>query len=1061
MSFIDIVVPDGFECGFQNTLDFESRKYCFKYEYASQGKRCTIVGDDEDVFIKWFHQLPEHQRRLYELIRTTDKVAEYYDIDYKLDEEIDEKMQETMSDETIDMVLEARNEVAQQTLSRKDIIVLSAHTNHKLSLHIISKKTYFTNNQLQNMFARDVHDKLNEKTGGDFTIDTSVYSKNRCFRMYLNHKHGIRNPLILYKPERYSYASFRDTWVVLQDEHLSQRTRIQKYTEEDIHILHHHDVNEVLTEDLEQCLKDFLNQHPYLQAENDPTKNINRINRVDDTTRPCLTDPNDQHSKENMYWYINNNSLYVGCFCKKGQHLCIGKRQGIVPVNVQPEPFTLGTHHITDYQEVHGFKTMFDKRPTGKGKTTSAMKYGEQFRRVLVIHHRLTLDADYIQKYPDYISYQSGIDADKQTVCFNSLSKIDISYYDLIIIDEIRSILKQTEMKDMMYSTHVLFNILENNNIPLIMLDANMTEDDVRFILKHRQDYHPIINHDISPETDKEIYVHHNQDDIILRMKELVDHDKKIVVVYNRSIEFMNSLLSAYTETHRILHINKLTRSSIDMDSSKWYDDYDIIAYSPTISEGVSITDSRFENVHAFGLFTSTSCPAESVSQMIARFRAIRCFRIFLDDKRTRSIPLFYNNQEVYQYVNNNISKLHLITNTQCNFRRSHSQMVMIEDEFSELFCKNMVETSIDYHNYRKTLIQKLVNNGYNIYEDFNTKFSLDECSDNKQDVNDLRAQERNRVNQLIVESPMLNTENLKQLKDKGVETEEEECMIQKYNIVKCTNIYPEYLTTDIADKFRDPDIRRVVRNIKQCFQFMHNQQDQLERVHPSIIIQENAVNIYNSIIEQQHRSFLDQKNLVTHFTTARLEWMNARVSELGFEYLLSPEPITIERFTRNMNHLVDYYSDSQNYDIYRKTQLLFGKPHNRLQQSEITSKYFTSRLYGMFRLVFGIDKEHGLVYQQISLPIQLYDKDSKIPSILGGSNLVHHQDILVQYDTMFMGGRLGSYCPVCNITLKSGTIGFIHVNSRKHKHNLQRQQQEEREENNNPAPSIQSVEVV
>ena len=329
---------------------------------------------------------------MYELIRGDDIVAEYYDIDFHIDNMSDDRVDE-LSHEFIRVLLEARNDASQQTISRKDFIVLSAHTPTKLSLHVVSKKTYFKNNKLQRIFALDVYKTISEEPGVLFNIDTSVYSNNRCFRMYLNHKYGKKNTLTLFYPSMYSYASFEDTWVVLTHQNISNREEIKKYSEDDLTIMQYHDAHETLTDDLEVLLREFMEKHPYLSVENNTSKHVNRINRIDDTTRPCLTDPSDNHSKENMYWYINKHHLYVGCFCKKGKHLCLGTRKGIHKVEKEPEPFHYGTHTSDDfkeYQDMGTFKTLYDKRRTGKGKTTCAMKYAETFERVLLIHHRLS-----------------------------------------------------------------------------------------------------------------------------------------------------------------------------------------------------------------------------------------------------------------------------------------------------------------------------------------------------------------------------------------------------------------------------------------------------------------------------------------------------------------------------------------------------------------------------------------------------------------------------------------------------------------------------------------------
>ncbi len=1033
MSFIDIVAPIGFQCGFQSTLDFNKSKYCFKYEYDNNGKRCMIVGNDKNVFLDWFKHLPESQRKLYELIREDDIVAEYYDIDLSLDTQYTLEELDDMSNSIIRTLLDARNDVAQHILSNKDLIVLSAHTFDKLSLHIITTTTYFKNTRLHRLFALDVYKKLKEMTF--FTIDISVYSKNRSFRMFMNHKHGKNNPLILFNPIIYNYASLEDTWVVLTHRDISQRVEIERYDDEELFMLEYHDEDEIMSDDLSHLLDNFIKQHPYLQAEKS-AKKINRINRIDSTTRPCLTDPSDFHSTENMYWYIRDNGLYVGCFCKKGKHLHLGLRTGIVKFEYKPEQFDYATHCSDDFKEYSDFEkitTLYDKRRTGHGKTTCAMQYATGFTNVLLIHHRLSLDDDYIEKYPEFTSYQQGVNSAKQTVCFNSLNKIDVSKYELIIIDEIRSILKQTEMKDMIYSTHVLFNILENQSTPLIMLDANMTNDDIVFLSKFRKDANKIVIHDENTCNGKNVFIISSEMETLSKIDKCIRNREKVVIIYNRSIEKMNALLSPYIEEYRVLHINKLTRKGIDMNSNNWFDNFDIIAYSPTISEGVSIVDSRFKHIHAFGLFTSTSCPAESVSQMIARFRAIENFTIYIDTKRKKTIPMFHKKEDVLKYINSNIHRLNEISQSHYNVQRSGHKLAVIEDEFFELFCKNLLEQSLDYHNYKTTLVQKLINNGYEVFDDLRCDLSIEQVVDIKQTVDQLSKKERDRLNVCILNAPVLSVDEYNYIKDKGVTSEDDECKLFKYHIMHTINVSNNYLTKDIVGSFRNPSTRTIIRNIKQCFGFIRNDNGEIERISTRVLIKENAALLMDNF--DRKLSFLDQKKCITNFSTSKLYWLNARIVELGFNYLLSPEGIPIDTFQSNMESIISHYKDPDNYTDYVNSELIFGKYFSKTKQTELTSKFITSKLTNLFSLTFGKDEHTKQVYQQINMPIRLYDREKRHPNILG--DIVLSDSIVRDYNIMFMKGMLGNHCEICNTTMTRGNIGFKHLNSVIHKRNM------------------------
>jgi Origin of replication binding protein len=997
MSYIDIRPPVGYVLGFQDTVDFNKAKYCFKYEYGDNGKRCLLAGEDKQVFLTWMSGLPEDQKRFYELIRETDKVAEFYDIDLQVNNKTLEYMNET-SVEIVKNLLHWRNEAANgynATISQKDIIVLSAHTSTKLSLHIISKRTYFENNQLHGLFAKDLYALLDNVACG-FNIDTSVYSKNRCFRMFRSHKYKKTNPLVLFEPSRYNYATMNDTLVVVDDP--GHREMIVKYDANDIIVHQNHDPGEVLSGSLEDKLKAFLRLHPYLEL-----SDKNRLNRVEHTTRPCLTDPTDAHSTENMFWHIHNNSMYVSCFCMKGKPICLGQREGITKIDIAPEPFYNATHtsdDFKDYSELGSFTTLMDKRRTGKGKTTCAMKYASQMDRVLLVHHRLTLDDDYINKYPEFVSYQQNTTGRKQTVCYNSLHKIDITKYDLIVIDEIRSILKQSEMKNMLLATHSLFNILENTRIPLIMLDANMTSKDFDFIMSFRKDASPLVIHDPYNVTDKEVFVYigtQSSDNVnmLTKIRQQIERDEKVIIIYNRSIESINAFLAPFSETHRVLHINRLTRSSVSMRSETWFDEYDIIAYSPTISEGVSINDPRFSTVKAYGLFVSTSSPAESVSQMVARFRAVKTFEIHVDVQMKKAgTPVFRTLNDVYEHVKTNVDFLN------CNVERRDGELRIIQDEFFQLYSKNALESSLDYHNYSQTVIQKLINNGYQVYYASFDVPTLEDMDYVDVDLPRQQTEENDRICKGIVEAQLLTAQEVDEIKD-NIQSEADSFKVIKFNLLSTLNLAPDALTIKIVDAYRkNYETQRLIRNLRHCFVFTRGFVGGVERIPMDQILNTNLATSV-SIIENR-KTFGEQKQPVVKFTLARSLWLNKTAKDLGFQSLLALDPISKDVFYKALDAIVAKHAPHT--ASFRKLCTLFGKSFS--SRTKVNRKY----ILGLFKTTIGVvfKEKNDQVRQFIGVPVMFCDPKQQVPSLLSSSILP--DETVRQYAHMFH-----KRCPLCN----------------------------------------------
>src|SRR5690606_32923714 len=114
------------------------------------------------------------------------------------------------------------------------------------------------------------------------------------------------------------------------------------------------------------------------------------------------------------------------------------------------------------------------------------------------LHHRISLDDDIGKKY-DIGSYRKTKKQDEPfSVCLNSLDaellkrQKTTNDFDVIIIDETRSVMKQTDMKDsdgdkIARSTARLLDIFTNFEGKLFCLDANLSNEDINLILEYRK----------------------------------------------------------------------------------------------------------------------------------------------------------------------------------------------------------------------------------------------------------------------------------------------------------------------------------------------------------------------------------------------------------------------------------------------------------------------------------------------------------------------------------------------------------------------------------------------
>jgi hypothetical protein len=1033
MNLSNITFPSMNQIGFQSNIVFTNSKYFFKYEYLPS-KYITIGCDDRNELLTFIQSQSLEDRCYYELLPADTKVREYYDIDLALNP--DEMVNVTdLSNEIIDILIAERNDVFERSrISKKDIIVLSAHTSKKLSLHILSKKTCFENNLAQRVHMTELWNHL-DSLHLKWNVDKSVYSRNRLFRMLGNTKRGKENHLKIFEPSRYNFASKKDCFIIPNEDDTSRVLSI--FDSELVVQQQQHDPRLMNTHmgTVEGILDAWLENYPYLERGRGPA-NQTRINRIDDTTRTCLVS-NDSHSTENMYFFVKDFKVYVNCFCGNGRPLPIGTLPG--QLTIEPTPFTHGTHYTEDIDTrlYSNYRTIIDKSMTSYGKTTRAMNFAlTNYKRVLVIHHRLSLDADYLSKYPQFTSYLESKNNQNEpllTVCVNSLHKVDVSSYDLIIIDEIRSVLQQTNMSGMVLSTTRLLGILEDDTKPLILLDANITNEDVSLLKNIRKDSSDwMVIRNRKQNCDKIVHCHEIQSmfgTIEIELNRHLQTCGKVVIAYNCSPEKMDAVLERF-EDKRVININRYTRASFDLGSMNLYDEYDLIAYSPTISEGVSFEDRRFESVIGIGLFTNSSSTAETCSQMIARFRAIKTFYIYYSIKEL-TIPKFEDMDDCVNYYNNNI---HIINQNaknipHLNFSRRGSLLSITEDLYSGLFFKNRLEETVDKFHFSQTLKRLLVNNGYTLFMGF-----IEEDTTVSQEYYDTVILPKDKaICESILTSPVMSRDEYLLLKDTGADSYEKKYKVERFEIVDCTHVNPYNLTHSIVEEFKDRKKQNIIGRLSKLFRIKYIN-DQITRDDPAELIKQMVKD--KRCLFEKTLSFSDERQtpLLKRSFLPKLLFLNETLQGLGFEAVSSVDKVPVDLYQRKLKQLSKPYQTD--YNLYSELVRMIGKkPYKKQFEEFCFEKVFTNLLEKFLGL--RIITDGHFMYQVLTFPFRLYSQEETEPSIFGAVNIamVGAMDHLVaQHEVMF--SRSNTFCSVCNKTLSRG-ISFRHLNSIAHQKNL------------------------
>jgi hypothetical protein len=1025
-------VPQGIQIGYQGDLDFEEANYCFKYEYNLTGGRYTITTNDRQEFLDWMNQFHEKDRCFYEMLREDDPVAEYYDIDFKIDQWTPEQVREK-SLEIIQVLMEARMWAGLPGVGDHDWVVLEAHTSTKLSLHLISRKTFFDQNYIQRVWAELVSEQIvNEEV--DFNIDTSVYSRNQCFRMYKSHKFGKSNTLKVFEPTRFSEVTcMKDTLVadpcpvgrmeVKLPEGYEPRRPTHTYNNQLT-------IDTGLSDTLQGHLIQFLEDHPYLE-----TRSGNRIDRTDGITRKCIG-CDDTHSKENMFWYVKQHALYVTCFCSNSRPVLIGREKGIFHLDITPTTFIHRTHYteeIDSFEPFRGMKTIIDCSRTGGGKTTRAMKFASTFSSVLVIHHRQSLDEDYIRKYPEYVSYQDGVGNSYQTVCFNSLHRIDPQKYDLIIFDETRSIMRQTGMKNTEFSLAKLLAIIKDLNRPVIFLDANLTNEDIEWIQEKRP-CEKVVIRNRGLYNQKNVYFVDNDEFLLNRVFECLKAGEKVLVPYNYKVSNMEGILAPLESEYKILHINRYSRKSLDLSDPTYLEQFDLIAYSPTISEGVSFENQCFENWNLCGFFVSSSSPAESVSQMLARFRKVKELYIYVSIMPA-SGPLFSSPQAVLDHYQGRVNEMRKYSQGHLNIRLNGYELEVIQDDFLELFLKNTYENSQGDHHYMDTLKQKLRNNGYELYS-YQAECELDASEKIQAYKREAKEKQRNYEIDCIMQARDITRDERERLRDLGVESNVHRYETIRYDLLSTINVHPSHLTPEMVDTFHSTNKLQVMSRLQRCFS-IRCMGDTVERVPMRDVVNQYVFPHVRAI--QEGDSFLTQRPHIHANFGLQAGTLNTLVQEFGFDQLGSPGSVSKERFDRNVERVFLRYSTS--FKEWRALRRVFNDGTLQTQWREMTLKYFFQKFKSFIGIEFEV--EEGRVYQRCVLPIKFYCHERDQPSLIG--QIVEDEEFIDSYDSVF--AEKVYHCPVCDVnraTPRKRALKSSHYKTKVHLKNVERQRKRE-----------------
>lgn len=350
------------------------------------------------------------------------------------------------------------------------------------------------------------------------------------------------------------------------------------------------------------------------------------------------------------YARLDNPSLYQTFIANQVVSPII---EHFINITINKRYLTMDDEILNLYQTFHNdpaLKCFSIKSPMDTGKSSFIMSILDKYqpRKVLFISFRKSLTYNIqsrLQNYGFQTYLEDCYDSDRLIIQIESLLKIENNYglhidnyhtyipsYDLIIIDEIISVLNQFSSPTFKGKSKEVFEYLEQillNSHKIITMDADYSIRSHDFLANFLGEklIFTVYNE----------FVNNNRTLVFTQCKEHFDRNinyslqqnKKIVIVSMASSDaeyYRNTIKQLYPDKNILLYIGD-TDDTIKKEHFLHITDYwnnaDVVIYSATIEAGVDFNQDYFDNIFCI-LQSDVSSSQRSLLQMLFRVRQIR-----------------------------------------------------------------------------------------------------------------------------------------------------------------------------------------------------------------------------------------------------------------------------------------------------------------------------------------------------------------------------------------------------------------------------------------------------
>ena len=576
-------------------------------------------------------------------------------------------------------------------------------------------------------------------------------------------------------------------------------------------------------------------------------------------------------------------------------------------------------------------KTLSIKSPydTGKTKLLEKIFIKYQPKKILWISYRKTLTNDILGSFAekfDFKDYQNKeYTADKLIIQLESLLKLkpnfmfigdeyDIPSYDLIIIDEIESILSHFDSPTFKGKSRDVFNWMSEIikvSKKMIVLDGDIGDRTYNFI----NHFGTSINISNNIKINKRNFIiKTDTDDFYKNILNDISNNKKIVIVSmsSKKCSDMEELIKKeYPKKKILIYTGKTDDSNkIDLkDVNENWTKCDVLIYSPTIESGVNFDIEYFDKIYGIICLQSTS--QRAFCQMLSRVRKIKDININILNVniQLKVNKLDKSNEYSYEEVKE------VLTNLDVFQMKEIIELGKIKKEL-ELYDSNYIFNKIenlykvDYYflSYLKFLVE-LKGHSFKVIE-----------SEKKTKIISEEDLEEDKVDELLLVKDIskIEYENLLHKQSESQATTEDKLKIKKYIFKKCLGV--DILNQELIDNYDFSTIKNYV-NLIDTKNIIKSTDNKYKETVLKVEFIQKLINEIGFINMYDRKTKIETNELIS-----RIEQLNIFNDDKALRILFNCRSIknkfdSIKSFLGCVNSILETYSLKIQSNRYKENQ--------------------------------------------------------------------------------------------------------------------------------------------